>query len=125
MPLDNRIVTGANITKGGVCDCLVLTEKEISFIEFKTNVTSSNNDTLTQRAEEAVEQLWHTYNDIVMPRCCKVLHSDNLPVSVDFYVVFDRELNVTGVSAELMDKQNVFLEDKRLPLFFDNGKIFK
>lgn len=42
LPLDNRIVTGANITRKGICDCLVLTEKELSFVEFKTNVESTS-----------------------------------------------------------------------------------
>ncbi len=124
LPLDNKIVTGVHITRGGICDCLILTEKELSFVEFKTNVTSTNNNTLTQRADDAIGQLWNTYENIVKPRCCKALNNHDLSISVDFHVVFDKDLNVTGVSAELMDKQTDFIEDKKLPLFFDNEKVF-
>lgn len=125
LPLDNRIVTGRNITKGGICDCLVLTEKEVSFLEFKTNVISIKDETIIQRADKAIRQLWNTYDKIVKPGCCKALQCSAMPVFVDFHVVFDQDLNVTGVSAELMDKQSEFLEEKGLPLYFDNEKTFR
>lgn len=57
LPLDGRIITGKNFIKGGVCDCALLTDKELSFVEFKTNVLSSNNLTILQRANEAIDQL--------------------------------------------------------------------
>lgn len=124
LPIDNKIVSGPKITQGGICDCMLLSEKEASFVEFKTNVTSTNNDTIIQRADEATKQLWNTYENIVKPRCCKALNSQDLPIPIDFHVVFDKELKVTGVSAELMDRQEEFLEERKFPLFFDNEKSF-
>ena len=50
LPLDGCIITGKNITKGGICDCALLTDKEMSLVEFKTNVLSTNNLTILQRA---------------------------------------------------------------------------
>lgn len=125
LPLDGRIITGKNLIKGGVCDCALLTDKELSFVEFKTNVLSSNNLTILQRANEAIDQLWHTYIGIVYPECRKVgVEVENM-VLIDFYVVFDNDLGVTGVRADLQNLQNEFLMDKQYPLFFENNKRFK
>ena len=88
LPLDHRILTGKSVVAGGVCDGMLLTEKEMCLIEFKTNVTSSNYQT------------------------------------IDFYVVYDKDLEVTGANSELMDLQTQFLTDKSHPLYFDNGKTF-
>lgn len=125
LPLDGRIITGKNFIKGGVCDCALLTDKELSFVEFKTNVLSSNNLTILQRANEAIDQLWHTYIGIIYPECRKVGVEVEKMVLIDFYVVFDNDLGVTGVRADLQNLQNEFLMDKQYPLFFENNKRFK
>ena len=124
LPLDGRTITGPNVIKGGVCDGMLLTEKEMTFIEFKTDVVSNNYETIVQRANEATGQLWHTYDGIVKPRCAKLSKDiDNL-LSMDFYVVFDKELEVTGANSRLMDMQNQFLEDNKHLLYFENEKVF-
>ena len=125
LPLDGRIVTGASIVAGGICDGMLVSEKEVCFVEFKTNVTSTKELTILQRAQEAIEQLWHTYDGIVKPRCISKLIQIEKLVSIDFYVVFDKELEVTGAQASLMDLQNDFLEDNKYPLYFDSKKEFK
>lgn len=89
LPLDGRILTGPSVIAGGVCDGMLLTDKEMCFIEFKTNVTSSNYQTITH------------------------------------HVVFDKDLEVTGASSELMDLQLQFLTDKSHPLYFDDRKVFQ
>ena len=123
LPLDGRIVTGASIVAGGICDGMLVSEKEVCFVEFKTNVTSKFR--ILQRAQEAIEQLWHTYDGIVKPRCtAKSIQIEKL-VQIDFYVVFDKDLEVTGAQASLMDLQNEFLEDNQYQLYFDNKKEFK
>lgn len=124
LPLDGRIITGRSVTTGGVCDALLLSDKEICFIEFKTNVTSPNYQTIIQRANEAVGQLWHTYDCIIRPRCALKSRDIDRLLSIYFYVVFDEGLEVTGANSELMDLQMQFIEDKRLPLFFANRKKF-
>ena len=65
LPLDGRIITAKEIIEGGVCDCLLLTEKEMCFIEFKTNATSTETLRIRDNAAKASEQLWHTYNVII------------------------------------------------------------
>ena len=129
LPLDHRILTGKSVVAGGVCDGMLLTEKEMCLIEFKANVTSSNYQTIVQRANDAIDQLWHTFDDIIKPKCT-TLSIAGQPIdveqmlSIDFYVVYDKDLEVTGVNSELMDLQTQFLTDKSHPLYFDNGKTF-
>lgn len=125
LPLDGLIITGAHIIQGGVCDCALLTDKELSFIEFKTNVLSTNDLTVLQRANEAKEQLWHTYDGIINPECRKVGVDVKQEVSIDFYIVFDNDLSVTGVRADFQNLQNDFLLNKHYPLFLGNSKQFE
>lgn len=54
LPLDGRIITGDHFIRGGICDCALLTDKELSFIEFKTNVSSDLDKTILEHAEKAV-----------------------------------------------------------------------
>lgn len=123
LPLDGCIITGKKIVEGGVCDGMLLTEKEMCFIEFKTNVFSPNYQTIIQRANEAIGQLWHTYDAIVRPRCAKYRNIEDV-LAVEFYVVFDKTLEVTGINSELMDLQSQFLEDNKFVLYFANKKVF-
>ncbi len=124
LPLDGRILTGTSVIAGGVCDGMLLTEKEMCLIEFKTNVTSSNYQTIIQRANEAIGQLWHTFDGVIKPKCATKSKDVEQLLSIDFYVVFDKELEVTGANSELMDLQIQFLTDNNLPLFFSNVKTF-
>lgn len=129
LPLDGRIIAGSSVIAGGVCDGMLLTDKEMCFIEFKTNVTSSNYQTIIQRANDAIDQLWHTFDGIIKPKCAtQFIAGQPIDVehilSVDFHVVFDKDLEVTGANSELMELQMKFLTDKSHPLYFDNGKVF-
>lgn len=122
LPLDGRILTGTSIIAGGVCDGMLLTEKEMCLIEFKTNVTSSSYQTIIQRANEAIGQLWHTFDGVIKPKCATKSKDVEQLLSIDFYVVFDKDLEVTGANSELMDLQIQFLTDNNHPLYFANGK---
>lgn len=125
LPLDGRIITGKNLIKGGVCDCALLTNLELCLVEFKTNVLSSSYLTVLEHAQKAKDQLWHTFDGIIDSECQKISVDVKQNVSVDFYVVFNKDLNVTGVRADLQNLQNEFLVDKQYPLFFENNKRFK
>ncbi|MCI6494478.1 MAG: hypothetical protein SOV24_01010 [Muribaculaceae bacterium] len=124
LPLDGRILTGRSIIEGGICDGMLLTDHEMCLVEFKTNTFSSNYQTILQRANEAILQLWHTFNGIIKPKCAtKSINVDQI-LSVDFYVVFNKDLEVTGANSELMDLQMQFLTDNNHPLYFNSGKTF-
>lgn len=124
LPLDGRIITGQHIIQGGVCDCALHTDKEMSFVEFKTNVSSIYNVTILDHAKKAIDQLWHTYDGIIKPKCQQVGIDINQKVSIDFYVVFDNELSVTGVRADFQDLQSEFLQVNSYQLYFQNNKQF-
>lgn len=124
LPLDNRIISGPNITKGGVADCAVLTKEDFSLIEFKTNVFSNSQTNIDSKTEDAIKQLWHTYSDIIEPNCKdKGIEISNL-VNVDFYIIFDKSLDVTSAMASRLNYQTDFLEKHKYPLFFENEKEF-
>lgn len=124
LPLDGYIITGTNTVRGGVCDGMLLTEKDMTLIEFKTNVTSANRLTILQRAQEAIDQLWHTYDGIIRPACASKDRTLDDRLAVDFHVVFHKAMLVTAINAELMDLQSMFLESNGLPLYFDSQKTF-
>ena len=124
LPLDGRTITGANVTKGGVCDGMLLTEKQMTLVEFKTNVTSENYHTILDRANHAVVQLWHTFAAIIKPRCLNQGKDIDSLLQIDFYIVFDKDLEITGIRSELMDVQTQFLEDHNLVLYVGNEKTF-
>ena len=124
LPLDGRIITGEHFIRGGICDCALLTDKELSFVEFKTNVLSTSDLTILEHAGKAIDQLWHTYDGIINPECRKADIDITLKVNIDFYVVFDNDLSVIGVRADFQDLQNDFLQVKHYPLYFQNNKQF-
>ena len=124
LPLDNRIISGSTIKEGGVADCALLTMTDLSFVEFKTNVTSNSTKNIDSKTDDAIKQLWHTYDGIIKPRC----HAKgiNIPqiVKLDFFIVFNKELDVTGAMASRLNYQQEFMENYGYPLFFDNEKNF-
>lgn len=124
LPFDHRIMTGPNIIVGGICDCAILTQNVLSFIEFKTDVTSSNDLTILQRADEAIGQILHTYFDIVLPGCKDVSVDLQQKVAVDFHVKFNEIFMIAGANASLMEKQDDFVNEYKIPLFFDHEKTF-
>ena len=125
LPLDGRIITGKNVVTGGVCDGMLLTAKEMCLLEFKTNVVSLSYQTVIQRANEAIGQLWHTFNNIIKPKCDSKSNNIESLLSVVFHIVFDKDLEITAVNSELMDLQTEFLEVHKYQLYFDSKKVFQ
>lgn len=123
LPLDNRIVTGEAVKKGGVADCALLTEREMAFVEFKTNASTTSR--IESHDQKAIRQLWHTFADIIEPRCRQRKIDIKSKVSVEFYVVFDRDFDVTSASASRQAAMTEFLMQHKLPLFFANEKKFE
>lgn len=124
LPLDNKIISGHNVKKGGVADCAVLTMNDLSFIEFKTNVTLNSEDNLSVHTENAMKQLWHTYDGIISPRCLAKGINIATMVDVEFYIVFNKELDVTSATASRLNQQMEFMSNHNFPLYFENEKDF-
>lgn|SRR5574344_527659 len=125
LPLDHKIITGQTLSRGGICDCAILTENELSFIEFKTNTSTNSYLTILDSSNKAMDQLWHTYDAVIRPLCQKVGVDVSQLVDVDFHVVFDRDLDITNASAAQQERAVNFLEENKLILLFDNDKTFE
>ena len=122
LPLDNRILSGKNIRKGRISDCLILTQDMMSFVELKTEATSQA--CFMDRVNDAIIQHRNTFFNVVKPRIEKVLNG--FPnIGVEFYVVFNDGLMVTATFAELQDAQADFLLKCGYPLYVDNRKEYK
>ncbi|ETD28698.1 hypothetical protein HMPREF1173_01293 [Prevotella nigrescens CC14M] len=106
-----------------MCDCALLTVNELSLIEFKTNVKTQSDETLEQRCREASDQILHTINGIVRPKCNQMHIDIDKKVDIDAYIVFDNEL-VTGVQTIFQAIAMEVLEKNKLLLYVDNEKIF-
>ena len=124
LPLDNRIISGPKVKQGGVADCAVLTMDNMSFIEFKTNVKSNTDWNISEKTEDAINQLWHTFNEIISPRCSAKGIDIAKMVDIEFYIVFNKELDVTSSSASRHNYQMEFKNDHDFPLYFVNEKNF-
>ena len=124
LPLDNRIISGPVVKQGGVADCVVLTMDNMSIIEFKTNVTSNTDFNISAKTEDAINQLWHTYDGIISPRCLAKGVDIATMVDIEFYIVFNKELDVTSATASRLNHQMEFMRDHNLPLYFENEKNF-
>lgn len=124
LPLDNRIISGPVVKQGGVADCVVLTMDNMSIIEFKTNVTSNTDFNISAKTEDAINQLWHTYDGIISPRCLAKGVDIATMVDIEFYIVFNKELDVTSATASRLNHQMEFMRNHNLPLYFDNEKNF-
>ncbi len=124
LPLDNRIISGPVVKQGGVADCAVLTIDNMSFIEFKANVTSNTELNISSKTEDAINQLWHTYDGIICPRCSAKGVDIAKMVDIEFYIVFNKNLDVTSATASRLNHQMEFMNDHNFPLFFENGKDF-
>lgn len=124
LPLDNRIISGPVVKQGGVADCVVLTMDNMSFIEFKTNVTSNTDFNISAKTEDAINQLWHTYDGIISPRCLAKGVDIATMVDIEFYIVFNKELDVTSATASRLNHQMEFMRNHNLPLYFENEKNF-
>ncbi len=125
LPLDNRIITGKNVREGGVCDGALLTEKELSFLEFKADAESDSFLTILDWSNKAIKQLWHTYDGIIKPNCEKQNIDISTMVEIDFHVVFSKDLNVTNATSHQQALATDFLEKHKLPLYIDNEKEFE
>ncbi len=124
LPLDNRIVSGHKVTEGGVADCAILTMSDMSFIEFKTNVVSNSVGNIESKTNDAIKQLWNTFNVIIAPRCAKKGIDISKLVNVEFFIVFNKDLDVTGTMASRLNLQMEFKKNYNYSLFFENEKNF-
>ena len=96
----------------------------MSLIEFKTNVTSNSYRNMEAKTNYAIKQLWHTFDEIIYPRCKARGIDLKAKIDIDFFVIFDHNLDVINFTASRSEKQVAFLEKTGFQLYFDNEKSF-
>ena len=122
LPLDNYIVKDTHLTIGGIADYALLTSDELLFVEFKTNATSTTKKALINNSKKAQKQLWHTYDSILKPKFVAQGVELESEVEIEFYIVFDSLLNVTGANAAFMNQMTKFEDMYGHLLFFSNER---
>lgn len=123
LPLDNKILTGKSVTKNGVADCSLLTMDQLTFIEFKTNVESATEFNVNDKLEDAKCQLLNTYTNI-KNQCSKIKIDIEENHNIDFYIVFNKDLQVTNANNIFMNFQVEFAIEHKKVLYIDNYKQY-
>jgi hypothetical protein len=135
LPFDHKLITGPYYIKGGIADCGLLSESELSFVEFKTEAKNPSVESIKSDYERAMNQLWHTF-DVICERCNTVNDIDlESKVDIDFHIVndkmFSRRVNSflpVKVSSQQQTYQIQFQSNPQHPgysLYFDNSKKFE
>ena len=114
LQIDNGAISSEVSTKR--CDCAVITDKELSFIEFKANALSSNTKTIKSNYKSAMKQLRITI-DIFRTGIAAFGGSINALRTVDAFVCFRR--GYPRVTTSEMTYRANFAAQTHIPLSFD------
>lgn len=131
LPFDQKIITGQHYIKGGIADCGLLSVKELSFVEFKTNALTPTIESIKEEYEKAMNQLWHTY-EVIKERCLSKKVDIDTEVDIDFYIVNDKmfaqrvdQYLPVKVSSQQQAFQTDFQQEHNgYSLFFDTKREF-
>jgi hypothetical protein len=123
LPLDNKILTGKSIRENGVADCALLTMEELTFIEFKTNVESGTEFNVNDKLKDAKGQLLNTYSNI-KHQCSNINIDIEEKHNIEFYIVFNKNLQVTNANNIFMKFQVEFANEHKKALYIDNYKQY-
>ena len=113
-------IDGVLYTKNSKCDCAILTEKELIFVEFKSNAENQTDEAIIANFEKAKEQLLLTIDDIRTK--CKTVDVDLSEIlSIKAYAVFNRTIP-NGNAYKKNISADFFLKSDGIKLLFDNKK---
>lgn len=116
-------IDGVVFAKNEKCDCAVLTNKELFFIEFKTNAVLKSNESREENHRKACNQLLNTISE-VQTRCQNVGVDLLKTVAIEAYAVFNN--TIPRCSATQKRYSAYFLSKSRgIKLKFDNSKKLK
>ena len=114
-------IDGLLYRKGSKCDCALLTDSHMRFVEFKSNATNNSEEAIEDNYQKAASQISITYKDI--DDRCKTNGIDIKKVlKLEAYAVFNR--TVPKNNAHQKNISAKFLHDNKFRLYFQNyGKI--
>ncbi|MBD5187629.1 MAG: hypothetical protein HDS96_00700 [Bacteroidales bacterium] len=82
-------IDGILYKKESKCDCAILTDNSLSFIEFKSNAANNSREAIIENYEKAMSQLRLTYDDVSC-RCQNVGVDLKATTKIEAYAVFNR-----------------------------------
>ncbi len=116
-------IDGVLYKKNSKCDCACITDKELSFIEFKTNAENQTDDAIIENFEKAKDQLLLTIQDISI-KCQMVGVEIRDMIDVDAYIVLNRTVPDGNAFQKNIASKFLFDSDG-VELFFTDHKNLK
>ncbi len=112
-------IDGVLFKKNSKCDCAVLTNQELVFIEFKSEALNQTKEAIQTNYEKASEQILITYKE-VCERCNAVGVELVKMVKIKAFAVFNRSVPQNDALRKNLSAK-FLMESKGVKLFFDNN----
>ena len=113
LQIDGKLLT-SSMRKVGQCDCAIVSDNEISFVELKTNATEANDS----NCDKAELQIYTTIMRINW--ALSRVGANLVPLAnLDSYVCYK---NYPAVNTELQNRQVKFFNNTGVSLYYSNKK---
>lgn len=103
-------IDGVLFQKDSKCDCAVLTDEHLNFVEFKSNAANATADAIEENYKKASSQLLLTLKD-VSERCQSVGVDLQATVKVEAFAVFNRTVPRNSASQKNVSAKFLFDSD--------------
>ena len=110
-------------SKNEKCDCAILTNKELVFIEFKTNAVLKSDESREENHRKACNQLLNTITEVQV-RCQNVGVDLLQMVAVEAYAVFNNTIPRCSATQKRYSADFLF-KSRGIKLKFKNSKKLK
>lgn len=111
-------IDGVLYGKGSKCDCALLTDSYLRFVELKSNAANNTDEAIEDNYKKALSQISLTYKDI--NNRCKAVGVDLRKVrKLEAYAVFNR--TVPKDNAHQKSISTKFFLDNKFKLYFKNS----
>lgn len=115
-------IDGVLYGKGSKCDCALLTDSYLRFVEFKSNAANNTDDAIEDNYKKALSQISITHKDI-NTRCKAVGVDLRKELKLEAYAVFNRTLPKDNAHQKSISTK--FLLDNKFKLYFKNSVKIK
>ena len=114
-------IDGVLFKKDSKCDCAIIADNYLGFVEFKSNATNKTQEAIKENYNKAIDQLKHTIIE-VKERCNKVGIDLIKETFIEAFAVFNKTVPRNNASQKNLAAK-FQLEMYNIPLRFSNEKI--
>lgn len=114
-------IDGVLFQKGSKCDCAVLTDGSVDFVEFKSNALNETDETIEANYKKASSQLLLTLNE-VSEKCRSVGIDLQTMVEVNAFAVFNKTVPKNSALQKSISAK-FLLDSNGIKLHFDNKRF--